>query len=250
MNKKLQLLIIYLNIVFFLLFTIRSVPASAAAEFMSSPNYQLQGGNFDIIPQSSLPSGQQLNDQIGQIQAQIFTSKGVLKNSGFVNGSAASSLNLAFSPISVHYGTFTPYLPIFKNITLNISSGQHNGFTVMVRQNNPLTALTGIKIPDTVCDDLKNNLCTIDQSNLWRDKQSFGLGYRVQDQTDPLSPSPKNYYRPFSSQSRNETPVIILESTDKNTVHSAAIDLKLNISPQQPFGVYQNVINFIILPLI
>ena len=231
-----------------LFFTFYFNPHPIGAQTMTSPNYTIEGGNFNVTAGSKSSANYRLVDLVGQTSAQIFSSKGYLIQSGFLNRASASSLNFTITPLSLNFGLLTPNQSVYKNITLTVGSGNFPRYSVTTSQNQPLTTEAGAQIPDTLCDALKNRLCNINKSSQWKEKQSYGFGFNIKGQTVPKDFNKEENYRPFSSLSKKESAVLIMESAEKKVSHTAAIKLKLHVSPQQSVGIYQNQLNFTLSP--
>lgn len=185
-----------------------------------------------------------LSDVVGQTSAAIFTSKGYLIQSGFLNGAAGDVFLFTVSPTVVDFGTIYPNNPLEKKVKLTVGNGNTNGYTVTTVENQPLSTSVGAQIPDTACDLSSGYICTINTSNRWTDAVSYGLGYRMSGKTVPKDFDKVNFFRPFASLSRNEKPILIMQSNAKKAMDQAAMTIKLNVSRQQPVGLYRNIINF------
>ncbi|OGG18984.1 hypothetical protein A3D78_03065 [Candidatus Gottesmanbacteria bacterium RIFCSPHIGHO2_02_FULL_39_14] len=223
-------------------------PSLAGAQDMSSESYQLQGGNFNITSESGTSSPARLIDQIGQTSAQIFSAKGILLQSGFLNKASGSSLNFTVNPVIVNFDPLTAGEAVYKDIFIVVENGDFPGYSVLLSQNQPLTSQTGEQIPDTVCDALKNKPCSVYKSNLWQEKLSYGLGYHVKSQNTPREFNKEYFFRPFSSLSKKELPVVFMQSVEKKIKNSAVVTLKLHLSPQQAISIYQNELIFTAIP--
>jgi len=56
------------------------------------------------------------------------------------------------------------------------------------------------------------------------------------------------YFRPFPDRQENETPSVVMSSTNVGKNRQATMTFKVNISPIQPAGKYQTIINFVATP--
>ena len=54
----------------------------------------------------------------------------------------------------------------------------------------------------------------------------------------------EGFYRPFPATRRNEQAAVIMQSQARKVKDEANMTLRLNISREQPVGVYKNVISF------
>jgi len=215
---------------------------------MSSSNYQIQQGSLNTSSQAQTSSGYRLVDLLGQTSAQIFTSKGYLIQSGFLNKASSSILRFSISKGTVNFGTLTPEKPSTDNLLITVSSGTFPGFQVYIAQNKPLSTEAGAQIPDATCDVLTNKVCTTDKGNLWQDDSSYGFGYNLQGKSAPSDFKANNIFRPFATLSKKEKPTLIMDSAEKNITDTASMKLKINVARSQPVGIYQNILVFSALP--
>lgn len=56
------------------------------------------------------------------------------------------------------------------------------------------------------------------------------------------------YFRPFPNRQENESPAIVMSSTNVGRNRQAVVTFKVNVSPIQPAGKYQTIINFVATP--
>lgn len=223
-------------------------PDQVGAQNMSSQNYQIQGGNFNIAAGTKSSSSYRLVDLVGQTASQIFASKGYIVQSGFLNTAATSILSFSVSPLTVNFGKLTPNQPVIKNLFISVTVGNIPGYIVYTTQDMPLSTDVGSEIADTVCDGQKNRLCTTQKANLWQETDSYGLGFRLEGKTVPKDFAKANFYRPFSSLSKNELAQTIMQSSNKKAADTAKMLLKVNISRNQPVGIYHNQLIFTAMP--
>lgn len=189
-----------------------------------------------------------LIDLVGQTSAQVFASKGYLINSGFQNKAGNSSLAFSITPLSVNFGLLEAKKISYDSLIFTASSGEFPGLEVFVSQNKPLSTAGGAQIPDTICNASLNKICAKDLANIWTNSDSYGFGFNLQGNAVPADFKSSDFFRPFASLSNKEQAVKILESTQKKATLNAKMTLKLNVSKNQPVGIYQNVLNFTVLP--
>lgn len=216
------------------------------AQDMSSQNFKIQGGNFNLTAGSKSSQHYKLTDVVGQTAANVFTSKGYIINAGFLQSAGAAPFVFTVSPPVVDFGVLTPNMPIEKNLTIYISNGDVTGYSIKASENQPLETTAGAEIPDTVCDS-SGNPCTQTQSARWTANNTYGFGYRMAGLTIPKDFNKEGYYRPFAASRRNESAITVMESQARKVKDTGLMTLRLNTSPSQPVGQYQNVISFIAL---
>ncbi len=215
----------------------------AAAQDMSSQNFKIEGGNFNMTSGNKASKNFKLSDVVGQTAANIFASKGYIIQTGFLNTSAGAPFAFSVSPTLVDFGILSPNIPVQKEVRVSISNGNATGYNVKVAQNQPLSTSVAAEIPDTVCDT-NSNPCIKTIASLWKQNASYGLGYKVSGKTVTKDLLADNYYRPFAATRKNEQPTLFLESHAKKVVDQATMTLRLVVGPNQPVGQYRNVITF------
>jgi len=213
---------------------------------MSSTNFRLEGGNFNITSGNKSSTNYKLSDVVGQTASSVFTSKGFIIRSGFGNSYAGATFAFSVSPALVDFGVLSPNIPVEKEVRISIANGNATGYNVKVSQNQPLSTSVGAQIPDTVCDSNPpaGEPCTKTTASRWTQNASYGFGYKMNGKTVVADLLKDNFYRPFAATRRNEQPVLIMESHAKKVVDQATMTLRLVVGPNQPVGQYRNVITF------
>lgn len=213
------------------------------AQEMSSQNYRLEGGNFNMTSGNKASKNFKLSDVVGQTAANIFVSKGYIIQTGFLNTAAGAPFSFSVSPTVVDFGILSPNMPIDKELRISIANGNATGYSVKVAQNQPLSTTVAAEIPDTVCD-LESTSCGKTAASLWKQTRSYGFGYRMSGKTVSRDFLKDFYYRPFAATRGNEQPALIMESHAKKVVDQSTMTLRLIVGPNQPVGQYRNVITF------
>lgn len=231
-------------IVIIIITVIRVGARVARAQDMSSQNFRIQGGNFNMTSGNKASQNFKLSDVVGQTAAGIFASKGYIVQAGFLNGAAGTAISFSVNPSVVDFGTLTPNNPIDKTLRITISNGNATGYTVRVSENQPLTTLAGAEITDTVCDPPAGGPCTLTQAAKWSQNSTYGFGYKISGRTIPQDFNKDNFFRPFPATRRNETPALIMQTQAKKVVDQATMTLRVNVNQNQPVGQYRNVLSF------
>lgn len=215
-----------------------------SAQEMSSENFKVQGGNFNMTSGEKSSANFKLSDIVGQTAAGQFSSKGYYLQAGFQNSALGSIFSFTISPTIIDFGLLKPDAPVEKSLHLTIVNGDVLGYRVSVSENQSLSTAAQAEIADTLCDADNEKPCSIGKSAKWIDTKTYGLGYHVFAKTAPQDFADDNFFRPFPALSRNEPPRVILESQSKNIKDSALMTVKVNIGPNQPVGNYRNIISF------
>lgn len=214
---------------------------SARAQDMSSQNFRIEGGNFNMTSGNKESQNFKLSDVVGQTAAGIFASKGYLIQAGFLNSAAGTAISLSVYPAVVDFGTLTAGSPMEKSLRITISNGNATGYTVRVSENQPLATLAGAEITDTACDTKKP--CSLTQAASWGKNQT-GFGFRMTGRTIPQDFGKDDFYRPFPATRRNEQPTLIMQSQAKRVIDQATMTLRVLVDQNQPVGQYRNVLSF------
>lgn len=228
-------------IVIMIITVISADPGEVSAQQMSSQNFRIEGGNFNMTSGNKESQNFKLSDVVGQTAAGIFASKGYIIQAGFLNGAAGTAISLSVYPAIVDFGALIPNNPVEKSLRITISNGNATGYTVRVSENQPLTTLAGAEITDTVCDSKKP--CSLTQAASWGKSQT-GFGYRVSGRTTPQDFEKENFYRPFPASRRNEQAALVMQSQAKRVIDQANMALRLLVDQNQPVGQYRNVLSF------
>lgn len=221
-----------------------------SAQEMSSPNFKIQGGNFNITSGEKSSGKYKLTDTVGQTIANQFASKGYVIQSGFQNSFLGSTFNLTISPTSIDFGQLFPGSFNEKNMNVRVANGQTPGYIIKFAQNHLLTFVSGSTIANTACNLDTKKICSKEKASQWSDVKVYGFGYRVIGKTAANDFDKEQYFRPFPSTDNNEEPVTIMESKQKNANDSAGIILRVNPSSSQPVGLYTNTLTFEAIPRI
>lgn len=228
----------------FILTTHNSQLTTAFAQDMSSQNYKLDGGNFNMTSGNKSSTNFKLSDVVGQTAAGIFASKGYIIQAGFLNGAAGETFSFSVIPSLADFGELTPNNPVEKTLRITISNGNATGYSVRASENQPLSTLAGAQITDTVCNS-GITPCTINQTARWNQNTAYGFGFHMTGRTVPKDfTQADTLFRPFAATARNESPIVIMQSEAKKVVDQATMTLRLNIGPNQAVGQYRNVLSF------
>lgn len=242
-NRTITSIFIFVFLIVIFNFSFLIFNLGVNAQEMSSQNFIIQGGNFNMTSGNKTSTNFKLSDVVGQTAAGVFASKGYLIQAGFLNAAAAEVFSFSVTPAVVDFGSLFPNTPVEKNVRITISNGNVEGYSIFVSENQPLTTLVEAEIVDTACDQ-ESTPCTHAQAAKWTDNTSYGFGYRLEGRTVPADFSQDNFYRPFTATKRNEEPVLIMRSQAKKVVDQATMTLRVNIGRNQPVGQYRNVLSF------
>ncbi|OGG00447.1 hypothetical protein A2Y99_05125 [Candidatus Gottesmanbacteria bacterium RBG_13_37_7] len=237
------------NIILSIIFSVLCVgfitfSGQSHAQNMSSENFHLQGGNLNITSGNKSSENFKLSDVVGQTAAGMFVSKGYTMQAGFLNSVAASRFSLTVIPLSVDFGSLSPNTITDRDVTVIVSTGESPGYRVWAIENHPLSTLSQAEIPDTTCDGVNNNICTITKASVWTKNTTYGFGYRMKGNMVPSDFNSEEFFRPFPSQIKNDDQTLIMQSQAAKITDQAIMNLRVNVGPDQSVGQYRNEIIF------
>jgi hypothetical protein len=237
-----------LVIIFFIFFTILPIFCNIDAINMESPLYKIQFGTIDIAGGKKSSANYNLSDSIGQTAAGQFASTGYIIKAGFQYLYSIVPFSFSISQTRIDFGTLVQNSPQTAQTTLTVSFGAAGSYQVTAIEEGPLRTLNqSASIPDTNCDG-GSNTCTESLAKPWTQTSAYGFGYNMSGNDIPSDFINSTYFRPFPDRTNNENPAVVMSSTNVGRNRQATVTFKVNISPVQPAGSYQTIINFIATP--
>jgi len=222
---------------------------TASAQMMSNNNYIIRIQDFNAA--SGVASGKdyELRSTLGGAQ---LTSGGVnfKVKTGNENPTPALPFSVSLSSDIIDFGILNPTNPIIRTVDLSVNSETAYGYSVIVSENGPLTAILQANktfIPDTTCD---NGGCGTENASEWINSLTYGFGYRCDNATGVNCNSSfikANYYKHFPNIQSNDDPQSIMAGVGSNN-KQARISYKVNISGTQAQATYNNIITYIGVP--
>lgn len=239
-----------LTILFLLLF----LPIVSLAQSFNSPSYNIDWGNFNMTSGKKTSTNYQLTDTVGQNAPGKFTSSGFTVKAGFQYiYDSLEKFSFSISDISLDFGTLIPSVGSTQSNTVTITTPSGKGYEILAIANHPLQTVNSATIPNTNCD----TSCNSSSSNTWILSNRYGFGFNAIGintsgvatgiGTSNYFPT-TNHFRPFASLSQSDTPKVFMSENSPVKDHSARITYKINISPNQSSGFYENLVNIIAIP--
>ena len=215
---------------------------------MDSSRYRIQFGNVNITSGNKSSTNYKLSDTVGQTAAGEFQSNGYIIKAGFQYIHSIIPFRFSISNTKINFGTVFPNTPLTQTITLTVSFGGAGSYQVTAIEEGPMRTFEGgSSIPDTSCDG-GGNTCTEYLAKPWTSNSAYGFGYNMSGQDIPSDFVDSTYYRPFPDRTQNESPAVVMSSPNVGKNRQSTVTFKLNVSPIQPAGNYQTVINFVATP--
>jgi len=242
------------------------------ADFLYSPNYQIQAPNVNIGSCGSSGSSQcsstnyKIASTLGQTAAEKFSSAGYVVRAGFQYIEAIAPFSFKISNTNIAFGSLTPSSFSTQTTNLTVGFSSANGYQVTAIENNSLQTFNAANtIPDTSCDS--GTTCTTTSANTWTSTSSYGFGYNMTATTNPNYsvdiPSDfftsgsldSNKYRSFDTATArvvmSNSPSITTGAThlNRNDTRVATMSFKINVSGAQAAGTYTTVVRLTATPL-
>lgn len=219
-------------------------PLSGAAD-MTSPAYQIQFPNLNMMAGQKSSENYKLGDTAGQTGSGLYASTGYKVRAGFWYIKSIIPFSFAISSMAVNFGTIAAGTPSTQTNTLTVSAGGAGGYQVTGQENYPLKMATGTTIPDTTCD---SGTCSETTAGVWVNNTTYGFGYNMSGNDVPAAFIDSTYYKQFADRSLGESAQIVMSSINVGKSRQATVTYKVNVSGAQAAGVYRNMITFIATP--
>lgn len=214
---------------------------------MESPRFRIESANTSSAAGNKESSGYKLSDTIGQLAAGEFSSTGYVVKAGFQYLHSIIPFRFSISNINIALGTLVPNTPSTATTTLTVYFGGAGQYQVTAIEEGPLKTLSGNTIPDTVCDGGAET-CSESVAKTWSSTTAYGFGYNMSGNDIPADFTSSTKYRPFPDRTAAESPTVVMSSVNVGKSRQATMTFKANISPVQPAGSYQTIINFVATP--
>jgi hypothetical protein len=217
------------------------------SQTFDSNSYHIDFGNFNMTSGRKSSGTYTLTDTVGQNAPGQYDSNGFTVKAGF---QYLYEQNVPFSfqisNLDLNFGNLVPNIGSTITNTLTISTPTAHGYDIFTIANHPLKTLgANSTIPDTKCD---SGTCSESISAVWTNSSTYGFGLNANGNGTSSYFTDSTYFRQFADNSLGETAKIIMSENSRVEDHSAVITYKVNISPNQSAGTYQNSINFIAIP--
>ena len=217
------------------------------AQTFDSNNFHIEFGNFNMTGGKKTSTTYTLTDSVGQNAPGQYDSTGYTVKAGFQYIYESNiPFSFAISNLDLDFGHLVPNVGSTVTNTLTISTPTAHGYDIYNLANHPLKTIGGNStIPDTKCD---SNTCSESTSDVWTSSTAYGFGLNGSGDGTSSFFTNSTYFRQFADNSAGETAKIIMSENTPVEDHIATITYKVNISPSQTAGTYQNSINFIAVP--
>ena len=239
--KKKILILLFLAIPYSL------IPNPSHAVPMDSSRFKIESANVEIAGGNKSSTSYKLADTVGQLAAGQYSSTGYVVKAGFQYLHSIIPFRFSISDINIAFGTLVPSTPSTATTNLTVYFGGAGQYQVTAIEEGALKTLSGNSVPDTSCDGGAET-CSESQAKTWSSSTAYGFGYNMSGNDVPADFISGTQYRPFPDRTAAESPVVIMSSSDVGKNRQSTMTFKANISPIQPAGSYQTIINFVATP--
>ena len=222
-----------------------TTPVFAVAR-MESDSYKLKFPNLNMTSGSKSSANYNILDTVGQTAPGEYASSGFYVKAGFPYIKTIIAFAFTISDLSIDFGTLTPSTFSSLTNTLTVSSGGAGGYAVTANEDHPLQLQnTATNIPDTTCD---LGTCSETTAGVWTNTGKYGFGYNMSGDDVPAAFINSTYYKQFANKAGLETSQVVMQSSNVGKNRVATVTYKVNISPTQSAGDYDNSLMFLATP--
>lgn len=216
---------------------------------MESSRFRIESANTSEAAGNKSSTNYKLSDTIGQLAAGEFSSTGYVVKAGFQYLHSIIPFRFSISDINVALepNPIVPNNPSTATTILTVYFGSAGQYLVTAIEEGQLKTMSGNAIPDTSCNG-GGETCSELVAKTWDSSTAYGFGYNMSGDDIPADFTSETQYRPFPDRTAAEPPAVVMSSVDVGKNRQATMTFKANISPIQPAGSYQTIINFVATP--
>lgn len=224
-----------------------SLSTVCLGQTFDSENFHIEFGNFNMTSGRKTSTTYTLTDTVGQNAPGQYDNTGYTVKAGFQYIYDQSiPLSFKISNLDLNFGNLVPNVGSTLTNTLTVSTPTAHGYDILALADHPLKTIGGnVTIPDTKCN---SGTCSESTSDVWTSSTAYGFGFNASGNGTSSYFTDSTYFRQFADKSANETSQVIISENSSVKDHLSTITYKVNISPNQSAGTYQNSINFIMVP--
>lgn len=214
---------------------------------MDSSRFKIESANIEIAGGNKSSTSYKLADTVGQLAAGQYSSTGYVVKAGFQYLHSIIPFRFSISDVNIDFGILVPGTPSTATTTLTVYFGGAGQYQVTAIEEGPLQTQSGNVIADTSCDGGANT-CNESLAKVWSSGSAYGFGYGMSGDDIATDFIDSTYFRPFPDRASAESPNTIMTSVNVGKNRQSIVTFKTNVSPIQPAGSYQTVINFVATP--
>jgi hypothetical protein len=221
-----------------------SIVVKVRAETLSSDNYIIRMGNFNMTSGFKSSASYNLTDTVGQTAASFFSSTGYHVKAGFQYIYTLYDFSFSISSLAINL-SLIPNTFSTASHTLTVSApGQ--GYSVTAHETSKLENDSADTIPDTTCD---SGTCSETSAGVWTTPTNNGFGYNMTGNDIAVDFTNATYFRPFPDASLGESPATVMTTAAAGKNRVATVTYQLSPSGTQAAGTYNTQIVYIATPV-
>lgn len=224
------------------------------AQNLSSPNYHLELGNISFDGPTNAPQPREVGLPIHPVKQEepkeLYDDKGYFVQEGFSYLNQDQAFTLTIQPTLISYDSLFPDQPLLKEVKLTINPGGSDSYQVLAALNGSLKTKSSQTIASTTCDDPARP-CSTSVAALWDSANTYGFGFTVKGEDTLPDFDNGHLFRSFADLHGKEAQLVQIINglgTAADSQRASTLRLKLNISENQPSGIYQSSLVFLALP--
>lgn len=236
MNYSLALLLSFLIL----------TPKALATE-VSSPNYKLEIGDFNIT--SGKKPAKNQSEQANTTPApNIYPESGYIMKTGYPSGIADETFGFSIEPNLVKFSPLYPDQPLSQDVALTVRVPKNGGYQILAQANDLLKNSSNDIINQVRCDD-PIDPCNPSHAGFWNSPLTHGYGFTVLGEDSLEDFDHAKRFRPFALLSKGEGGIQIAASLRRTLgKRISTLRLKINTPEDQPTGLYQNTLQLVAMP--
>lgn len=226
------------------------IAPTASGQTMSNKDYKIKMEGFNTISGTTANTDYEVRSTVGDLSPVVSEGVNFKVRTGLENIASALPFSVSLSLETVDFGSLSPTNPIIRTVDLSIYSLSAYGYSILAFEDHPLQMnpdASGANIPNTTCD---NGRCSHENPQEWTNTLTYGFGYRCDNVTGfncNSSFSKPNFYKQFADNSNSMPPQSVMAGIGSKN-KDVRLSYKVNISGNQPQGIYSNIITFIAIP--
>lgn len=228
------------------LMTVALGPALSLAERMTSDEYVIEFGNFNVTSGEKSGATYKVTDTVGQIAPGEYDGTGYVVKAGFQYIYPFRQLSLKLSKVTVSLGTLTASSFNTDTHTIIVDTNGAGGYALKVSEIHPLRLQGGTAtVKDTLCD---SGTCDQTAAGSWTNASNDGFGFTLTGDDVAADFVSTNYFRQFADLSNSESAQTIMSGTGLSVNRSATVTYKAAPSGTQAAGNYETLVTYQLIP--
>lgn len=224
------------------LFCFFSNSLGALAERMTSDDYVIDFGNFNVTSGEKSSGNYKVTDTIGQIAPGEYDGTGYAVKAGFQYIYPFRNLSLKISKVTVDLGSLTSGSFNTDSHTLIVDTNGAGGYAVRAFENHPLRLQnSSTTIRDTLCD---SGTCDENTAGSWTNANNYGFGFNMSGNDVSADFISTSYFRQFADISNSETMKTVMSGNGVSVNRNATVTYKASPEATQTAGLYETLVTY------